>query len=180
MFSDQARQITFHNYQELAGCVVRGTAEERTKLIFQIVPKDSANKVSISVELFFCSRILSLQIAFFSGTSLKRILFLSRMIILSGVTMISARCTISSGLSGFLSWRRWICSTVRYFPWACSMKLHRALFLGVKGKNYGSIFSVSNSPFVTEKLSARQIIICIKRISPQSKRNIIVCAPLDF
>ena len=48
LFSDQPRQITFHSYQELAGCVVRGTTEERTKLIFQIVPRDSANKVSIS------------------------------------------------------------------------------------------------------------------------------------
>jgi hypothetical protein len=45
-FSDPGRQITFHSYQELAGCVVRGPTEERTKLIFQIVPKDSANKVS--------------------------------------------------------------------------------------------------------------------------------------
>ena len=33
--------------QELAGCVVRGTTEERTKLIFQVVPKDSANKVTL-------------------------------------------------------------------------------------------------------------------------------------
>lgn len=32
--------ITFHSYQELAGSVVRGTAEERTKLIFAVYERN--------------------------------------------------------------------------------------------------------------------------------------------
>ena len=55
----QRPEITFHAYQELAGNCVRGTTEDRVKLIFRLLDKSSSEK-KIKAEDFleFAARIV--------------------------------------------------------------------------------------------------------------------------
>ena len=45
---NEGEQLTFHAYQEMAGRFVRGTTEERAKLIFKLVDNNNAQTIKVN------------------------------------------------------------------------------------------------------------------------------------